>query len=59
METDDLRYIALKVIENIITKGINDDSKGLGVYFVLSAFTLASPAAAQTMPWLFESVQHF
>lgn len=53
-----LQKYVLRTMENFITKGINQESQGLGVFYVLSALTLVSSDAAQSMPWLYQSVQH-
>ena len=46
------------VIEIFITKGINDESKKMGCYYILSALTLVNNNAAEAMPWLYEAVMH-
>ena len=46
----------LFVMENLISKGINTDSKSLGAFYILSALTLVSHSAAVALPWLYESV---
>jgi hypothetical protein len=56
MNKNYLRHKALSVMEQFITKGINDESKKIGAMYVLSALTLVSPQAAQSLPWLYESV---
>ena len=53
-----LRKRVLEVIEKFITTGINESSRSVGVYYVLSTFTICSRNAAQTMPWLYEAVMH-
>jgi hypothetical protein len=55
---EQIQRYTLNVIEKLINSGINDSSKCLGIYYVLSAFTLASHSAANSLPWLYESVQH-
>ena len=55
---EQLQKYVLKTMENFITKGIDQESKSLGVFYVLCALTLVSPQAAQSMPWLYQSVQH-
>lgn len=55
---EQLQKYVLRTMENFITKGINHESRGLGVFYVLCALTLVSPDAAESMPWLFQSVQH-
>ncbi len=43
-------------MENIVTKGINHASKTLGANYVLCALTLVNNDAAQSLPWLYQSV---
>ena len=51
-----LKHIVLTVIERFINTGIDRENKILGGYYVLSAFTLVHPGAANALPWLFSSV---
>ena len=51
-----LQNNTLQIMKNILTKGVNNDSSALGAYYILSALTLVSPEAAETNPWLYESV---
>jgi hypothetical protein len=53
-----VQYYTLDIINNFITKGITQDDKSLGAFYVLSAFTLVSNDAAHALPWLYESVSH-
>ncbi len=53
-----IKKISLNIIDNIIDKGINLESKKLGVLYVLSALTLVNTDAANAMPWLYQSVMH-
>jgi len=46
----------LYIMENLISKGVNTDSKSLGAFYILSALTLVSHSAAVALPWLYESV---
>tara|TARA_B100002019_G_C21031750_1_gene479915 strand:- start:65 stop:634 length:570 start_codon:yes stop_codon:yes gene_type:complete len=46
----------LYVMENLISKGINQDSKALGAFYILAALTLVSHNAAVALPWLYQSV---
>jgi hypothetical protein len=46
----------LYIMENLISKGINTDSRSLGAFYILSALTLVSHGAAVALPWLYESV---
>jgi len=54
-----LQNIILEILEKLVNSGINQDSKSLGAYYVLAALTLVNETAASTLPWLFESVNHF
>jgi hypothetical protein len=53
-----LRLNVLRVMENLIKNGINNENKSLGAFYVLSALTLVSPDAAESLPWLYQSVMH-
>lgn len=55
---EELKIRMIKLIDNLIYKGINKDSQFLGASFVLSALTLVNENAAQSMPWLYYSVAH-
>ena len=55
---EELKFRMIKLINNLIYKGINRDSQFLGASFVLSALTLVNENAAQSMPWLYYSVAH-
>ena len=46
----------LNIIDPLVKDGINRDSQTLGTYYVLSALTLVNSAAAEAMPWLYQSV---
>ena len=46
----------LYIMENLISKGINQDSKALGAFYILAALTLVSHNAAVALPWLYQSV---
>ena len=51
-----LRLITVTVLESMLLKSINQDSKTLGAYFILSALTLVSNDAAIALPWLYQAV---
>lgn len=53
---DILRNITLSIIEAFVYKGINQESRTLGAYYILLALTLVNPNAAEAMPWLYSSV---
>lgn len=58
-EIDSLRTISLTIIDNMISKGLDDTNKSLGSNYVLCALTLVSSVAAEQFPWLYQSVSHF
>ena len=53
-----LKKNIVSVLEEFVNKGIDDSSRGLGSLYVLSALTLVSTDAAESMPWLFQSVAY-
>uniref|UniRef100_A0A6C0B1D9 SAP domain-containing protein n=1 Tax=viral metagenome TaxID=1070528 RepID=A0A6C0B1D9_9ZZZZ len=55
---DNIKKSILVVLEKMVNTGVNNDSKTLGAYYVLSALTLVNDAAATALPWLFHSVSH-
>lgn len=50
-----LRSKALNYMINLVTKGITDEYRSLGAFYVLMALTLSSNEAAIAMPWLYQS----
>jgi len=54
-----IKLFVLDLIEPFVRNGINRDSKYLGSNYVLCALTLVSPAAAEALPWLYQSVSAF
>lgn len=46
----------LRVMENMIFMGIDDEHRKLGAFHALSALTVVSIGARQTMYWLYESL---
>jgi hypothetical protein len=53
-----LKKTIFMIMKQIVYRGINNDSRTLGAYYILSALTLVSLEAAQSMPWLYQSVIH-
>ena len=51
-----IKKSVISIIDELINKGINNDSKSLGCYYVLACLTLVNPMAANALPWLYESV---
>ena len=54
-----LKHNILKVMEILVTKGVDRDSKVLGALYILTALTLVSPDAAEARPELYNSAAHF
>lgn len=54
--TETLQKNILYIMENLISKGIDKDSKSLGAFYILAALTLVSIDAAEALPWLYQSV---
>jgi len=55
---EDMRKRALTIMENIIYTGIDIEYRKLGALHVLSALTLVSIPARNSLPWLYESVSY-
>ena len=51
-----LKKNILKVIEKLVTCGIDRDSKSLGAYYILGALTIVNHEAAMALPWLYQSM---
>jgi len=47
---------ALNIIENMVSRGITNDYKAMGAYYVLASLTLVNEDARNALPWLYESV---
>lgn len=52
---DDFRGILLSIMEKFVNSGVNHDSRCLGALYILSALTIVSHPAAQSLPWLYQS----
>tara|TARA_R110001599_G_scaffold305015_1_gene511374 strand:+ start:1126 stop:2223 length:1098 start_codon:yes stop_codon:yes gene_type:complete len=48
--------VILIILEKFVNSGINRDCNVMGAYYILTALTLVSPSAANSMPWLYQSV---
>tara|TARA_R110001592_G_scaffold9607_15_gene50919 strand:- start:6664 stop:7752 length:1089 start_codon:yes stop_codon:yes gene_type:complete len=53
-----IKRLLVTIMEEFVNKGIDDNSKTLGCYYVLACLTLVNPSAAETLPWLYESVNY-
>ena len=52
----ELRTKASHIMEQMVTHGIDDAHKALGVNYILCALTLVNNNAAEALPWLYQSV---
>lgn len=53
---DAIREICLKIFENMVYCGIDDEYRKIGTLHALSALTMVSEHARNAMPWLYESL---
>ena len=53
---DNIQENCLRVFENMIFMGVDDEHRKLGAFHALSALTVVSMGARDTMPWLYESL---
>ena len=56
MPETQLQNLCITVMEDMVCTGIDNDSRMLGAFHVLSALTIVSPAARASMMWLYESL---
>ena len=45
-------------MESLVSNGNSNENKSLGAFYVLSALTLVNNDAAESLPWLYQSVMH-
>ena len=55
---ENIKKLAVSTMEILVKKGVNNDSKSLGAFYVLAGLTLVNINAATAMPWLYQSVAH-
>jgi hypothetical protein len=55
---ESIKRAIVPVLERLVNTGVDTDSRTLGAYYVLGALTLVSTAAAEALPWLYQSL-HF
>ena len=53
-----VQKLALNIMEQLVNNGITHDFKVMGSYYVLSALTLVNNEAAESLPWLYQSVAY-
>jgi len=51
-----LRHYSCSVMDELLNRSEETEYQTLGCYYILSAITLVHPAAAESMPWLYQSV---
>lgn len=56
MSDDQIKILAISVMENMVLTGIDNDHKIIGTFHVLSALTIVSENARSNLPWLYESL---
>lgn len=56
---ENIQENCLRVFENMIFMGVDDDHRKLGAFHALSALTVVSVNARNAMPWLYESLVAF
>jgi hypothetical protein len=56
LSTDDLKRACLIVIENMTYSGISPVIKQIGIMHALSALTIVSTPARESLTWLYESI---
>jgi hypothetical protein len=53
---DEIKIIILEVLEKIVNLNTEKEFQSLGAYYVLGALTLVNENAANSLPWLYQSV---
>ena len=53
---DELRKIILTILEKFVNSGLDRENQTLGSYYVLGAITLVNTDAANSLPWLYQSL---
>ena len=48
----------LNIFDKMINSSTDQNNQSLGAFYILGALTLVSNQAAESMPWLYESVFH-
>ena len=56
---EELKQKSVEIMDNLVSRGTNKDSKCLGAYYVLGALTIVNADAAQALPWLYQSFGHY
>jgi hypothetical protein len=56
--TRQLRDVACTILEKLINSSEDETNQNLGALYILSALTLVSETARNSLPWLYSSVQY-
>ena len=56
---EQLKQKSVEIMDNLVSRGTNKDSKCLGAYYVLGALTIVNADAAEALPWLYQSFGHY
>ena len=56
IQTDNIKRFVISIVENFIHPNASTENKYLGACYVLQALTLVSSDAAESLPWLYQSV---
>jgi hypothetical protein len=56
--TRQLRDVSCTILENLINSSPDETNQNLGALYILSALTLVSETARNSLPWLYSSVQY-
>lgn len=56
--TRQLRDVACTIMEKLINSSADETNQNLGALYILSALTLVSESARNSLPWLYSSVQY-
>ena len=54
-----LKLTILNIFSNILFNCRDNNSCSLGAFYILGALTIVSNSASESMPWLFESFNHY
>lgn len=57
-DTNKIKMDIIYALEKMVNSGNDSDSQSLGAYYVLGALTLVNYNAANSLPWLYQSVAH-
>jgi hypothetical protein len=55
---ENVRLEVIEILSKFVKKGITEEYKKIGAYYVLGALTLVSQDAGNSLPWLYESFSY-